>query len=90
MKIPRRRLSIISPSSKTRESRGGWHPRSVLLLVVCGTITNRIDPALFSGGFASWVRETWPDHPKHLAIDTQRAGEPAMLLCLCPQRELAK
>jgi predicted transposase YbfD/YdcC len=30
---------------------------------------NRIDPALFSDAFTSWVRETWPDHRVHVAID---------------------
>jgi predicted transposase YbfD/YdcC len=32
-------------------------------------LMNRIDPALFSDAFTSWVRETWPDHPDHVAID---------------------
>jgi predicted transposase YbfD/YdcC len=32
-------------------------------------LMNRIDPALFSDAFTSWVRETWPEHPKHVAID---------------------
>jgi len=32
-------------------------------------LMNRIDPALFSDAFTSWVRETWPDHPNHVAID---------------------
>jgi hypothetical protein len=73
-----------------RSSTPGTPLAEVLLLVACGTITNRIDPAPFSGDFASWVRETWPEHPKHLTIGTQRAGESAMLLRLCPQRELAK
>jgi predicted transposase YbfD/YdcC len=32
-------------------------------------LMNRIDPALFSDAFTSWVRETWPDRPNHVAID---------------------
>ena len=32
-------------------------------------LMNRIDPTLFSDAFTSWVRETWPDHPNHVAID---------------------
>src|SRR5271154_2019229 len=32
-------------------------------------LMNRIDPTLFSDAFASWGRETWPDHPNHVAID---------------------
>ena len=32
-------------------------------------LMNRIDPALFSDAFTSWVRETWPDGPDHVAID---------------------
>jgi hypothetical protein len=34
---------------------------------------NRIDPALFSDAFTSWVRETWPDLPDHVAIDGKTA-----------------
>jgi hypothetical protein len=30
---------------------------------------NRIDPALFSSAFTSWVRETWPDRLNLVAID---------------------
>lgn len=32
-------------------------------------LMNRIDPALFSDCFTSWVRETWPDRPDFVAID---------------------
>jgi len=32
-------------------------------------LMNRIDPALFSAAFTSWVRETWPDRPNLVAID---------------------
>jgi predicted transposase YbfD/YdcC len=32
-------------------------------------LMNRIDPALFSDCFTSWVRETWPDKPDFVAID---------------------
>lgn len=32
-------------------------------------LMNRIDPALFSACFTSWVRETWPDRPDFVAID---------------------
>lgn len=32
-------------------------------------LMNRIDPALFSDCFTSWVRETWPDRPDIVAID---------------------
>jgi predicted transposase YbfD/YdcC len=32
-------------------------------------LMNRIDPVLFSDAFTSWVRETWPDRPDHVAID---------------------
>lgn len=32
-------------------------------------LMNRINPALFSAAFTSWVRETWPEHPKLVAID---------------------
>lgn len=32
-------------------------------------LMNRIDPALFSDCFTSWVRETWPDKPGFVAID---------------------
>jgi predicted transposase YbfD/YdcC len=32
-------------------------------------LMNRIDPALFSAAFTAWVRETWPDRPKLVAID---------------------
>ena len=32
-------------------------------------LMNRIDPALFSSCFTSWVRETWPDTPELVAID---------------------
>lgn len=32
-------------------------------------IMNRINPALFSTAFTSWVRETWPDRPEFVAID---------------------
>jgi hypothetical protein len=34
-------------------------------------LMNRIDPALFSDGFASWVREIWPDRPDFVAIDSK-------------------
>jgi hypothetical protein len=36
-------------------------------------LMNRIDPALFSDAFTSWVRETWPDLPDHVAIDGKTA-----------------
>ncbi len=36
-------------------------------------LMNRIDPALFSDAFTSWVRETWPDRPDHVAIDGKTA-----------------
>src|SRR6202790_2796162 len=36
-------------------------------------LMNRIDPALFSDAFMSWVRETWPDRPDHVAIDGKTA-----------------
>lgn len=32
-------------------------------------LMNRIDPALFSAAFTSWVRETWPDRHDFVAID---------------------
>ena len=32
-------------------------------------IMNRINPALFSAAFTSWVRETWPEQPEFIAID---------------------
>lgn len=32
-------------------------------------LMNRINPALFSSAFTSWVRETWPDRPDFVAID---------------------
>ena len=32
-------------------------------------LMNRIDPALFSAAFTAWVRETWPERPKLIAID---------------------
>jgi len=32
-------------------------------------LMNRIDPALFSDCFTTWVRETWPDRPVFVAID---------------------
>jgi len=32
-------------------------------------LMNRIDPALFSAAFTAWVRQTWPQHPKLVAID---------------------
>jgi len=32
-------------------------------------LMNRINPALFSGAFTSWVRATWPDRPELVAID---------------------
>jgi len=32
-------------------------------------LMNRIDPALFSAAFTSWVRDTWPDRPDFVAID---------------------
>lgn len=32
-------------------------------------LMNRIDPALFSQCFTTWVRETWPDRPDFVAID---------------------
>ena len=32
-------------------------------------LMNRIDPALFSDCFTSWVRETWPERPDFVAID---------------------
>ena len=32
-------------------------------------LMNRIDPALFSDCFTSWVRETWPGRPDFVAID---------------------
>jgi hypothetical protein len=31
-------------------------------------LMNRIDPALFSDAFTSWVRETWPDVPLPLRV----------------------
>src|SRR5271166_3018831 len=41
--------------------------------VPCGRwltlVMNRINPALFSAAFTSWVRETWPDRPEFIAID---------------------
>ena len=33
------------------------------------TLMNRVDPEVFSTCFMSWVRETWPDAPKPIAID---------------------
>ena len=33
------------------------------------TLMNRVDPEVFSTCFMSWVRETWPDAPKLVAID---------------------
>ena len=33
------------------------------------TLMNRVDPEVFSTCFMSWVRETWPDAPKLIAID---------------------
>jgi predicted transposase YbfD/YdcC len=32
-------------------------------------LMNRIDPALFSAAFMSWVRATWPERPTLVAID---------------------
>jgi len=32
-------------------------------------LMNRINPALFSAAFTAWVRETWPDRPRLIAID---------------------
>jgi predicted transposase YbfD/YdcC len=32
-------------------------------------LMNRIDPLLFSDAFTAWVRETWPERPKLVAID---------------------
>ncbi len=32
-------------------------------------LMNRIDPALFSAAFTAWVRESWPDRPRFVAID---------------------
>lgn len=32
-------------------------------------LMNRIDPALFSDCFTSWVRQTWPGRPDFVAID---------------------
>jgi predicted transposase YbfD/YdcC len=32
-------------------------------------LMNRIDPLLFSHAFTAWVRETWPERPKLVAID---------------------
>ena len=32
-------------------------------------LMNRINPALFSTGFTSWVRATWPERPDFVAID---------------------
>src|SRR5258708_39809988 len=31
-------------------------------------LMNRIDPALFSAAFMSWVREAWPERPDLVAI----------------------
>lgn len=33
------------------------------------TLMNRVDPEVFSTCFMSWVRETWPEAPKLVAID---------------------
>ncbi len=33
------------------------------------SLMNRIDPALFAAAFIAWVRETWPDRPRLVAID---------------------
>ncbi|HEY6254861.1 MAG TPA: ISAs1 family transposase, partial [Xanthobacteraceae bacterium] len=32
-------------------------------------LMNRVNPALFSAAFTSWVREAWPQHPDLVAID---------------------
>jgi predicted transposase YbfD/YdcC len=32
-------------------------------------LMNRIEPALFSAAFTSWVKETWPERPDLVAID---------------------
>jgi predicted transposase YbfD/YdcC len=32
-------------------------------------LMNRVDPALFSATFTSWVRETWPERPELVALD---------------------
>ncbi len=32
-------------------------------------LMNRINPALFSAAFTTWVRETWPERPDFVAID---------------------
>ena len=32
-------------------------------------LMNRINPALFSAAFTTWVRATWPDRPEFVAID---------------------
>ena len=32
-------------------------------------VLNRVNPALFSAAFVSWVRETWTDRPEFVAID---------------------
>jgi predicted transposase YbfD/YdcC len=32
-------------------------------------LMNRVDPALFSDAFTSWVRQTWPGKPDFVAID---------------------
>lgn len=32
-------------------------------------LMNRVDPALFSDAFTSWVRQTWPNKPDFVAID---------------------
>jgi predicted transposase YbfD/YdcC len=41
--------------------------------VPCGRwltlLMNRVNPALFSAAFTSWVRETWPDRAEFVAID---------------------
>ncbi len=41
--------------------------------VPCGRwltlLMNRINPALFSAAFTSWVRSAWPDRPQFVAID---------------------
>ena len=34
-------------------------------------LMNRINPTLFSAAFTAWVRQTWPDRPEFIAIDSK-------------------